>query len=758
MQIPSRSIGYLDEVKPILDARCSVCHSCYNSPCQLKLNSYEGVDRGGSKLKVYNATRLSTMDPTRLFIDAKTTEEWRGKGFHSVTQSSSQAGTNNSLMLQILDHKRKNPEVTGDYNSEADDLTCSETAIELDGYLAKHPNRGMPFGFPPLKKDEFEIIAGWLAQGAQGPTLEQQKALTTPLAADSEEIHKWETFLNTQNPKYGMTARYLYEHLFLAHIKFGTDTNEYYELLRSRTPPGSPIDMIDTVRPYDDPGTDTFYYRFRKIHSTIVHKTHMVFDFDDAKMARIKELFLEPEWLHKPHMVGYDPVVSANPFTSFEQIPPRSRYQFLLDNAHYIIMTFIRGPVCRGQVALNVINDHFWILFQDPDHDLSLRYPAFLKLQQNNLIMPIERGSKFPVTGLIGNKYDKALNDYYRERQEFYMSHHFGGQGYDSIWKGNFPDDAPVLTVYRHFNSASVHKGVLGSLPRTMWVIDYPLLERIYYSLVAGYDVYGTLGHQLAIRLYMDGLREEGESYFLGFMPESERRGMMESWYLGVAPEKVPYYDAGMPTGISFSTDSPQREFIEHVVNTHLKPETGIQFDTISYLPDGQYPTLPEKYETDDDYQQAFRSISQPGNKFVALVNDYNANVMYIRIRRDDDTDSVLSLIINRWHDNVAYLFREKDTLNPEKDKADILEGFHGSYPNYFIDIHEKDLPDFFYLMTHLDQYSVSEAKDRFNKYGINRSDPNFWEHYDWFQSRFHADEPVQAGLFDLNRYYFKAF
>jgi len=92
------------------------------------------------------------------------------------------------------------------------------------------------------------------------------------------------------------------------------------------------------------------YYRFRKIHSTIVHKTHMVFDLDDTKMRRFKELFIQPEWLQTPHTVGYDAKLSANPFIAFEQIPPRSRYQFLLDNAHYIIMTFIHGPVCRGQL------------------------------------------------------------------------------------------------------------------------------------------------------------------------------------------------------------------------------------------------------------------------------------------------------------------------------------------------------------------------------------------------------------------------
>ncbi len=758
IQIPTRPVNYLREIKPILDKRCAVCHSCYNSPCQLKLNSFEGVDRGGSKKAVYNATRLTTMDPTRLFIDAQTTKEWRKKNFHTVTESTAEAGFNNSLMLQILNHKMKNPESKGEYHSEAEDLTCSESSIELDGYLSKHPNRGMPFGFPPLQKEEFELIAGWLAQGAKGPTAQEQKALTTPKAVDAAQIVKWETFLNTKDPKHAMTARYLYEHLFLAHIKFGTDSNEYYELLRSTTPPGSPVELINTVRPYDDPGTETFYYRFRKIHSTIVHKTHMVFDFDDTQLARFKELFIKPKWLETPHLMGYDPIESANPFGIYQQIPPRSRYQFLLDNSHYILMTFIRGPVCRGQVALNVIHDHFWVMFQDPDHDLSVQYPGFLKLEKDNLIMPIEKGSKFPVWDLVGNKYHKALRRYYNDRQKFYMSHNFNGQGYDAIWKGNRASDSPLLTVYRHFDSASVHKGVLGDLPRTMWVMDYPQLERIYYALVAGFDVYGTLGHQLAVRLYMDGLRIEGESYFLGFMPEKQRRPMMESWYKGVKPKKVSYYDAGIPAKIKFKTDNPKQEFIEELVNNRILPETGIAFDKVNYLPTGtKYPPLPDKYETMADYLQAFQSVSKPGTEFFSLVNDFNANVVYIRIRKNDGTDVVVSMVINRWHDNVTFMFDEQKALDPSKDNADFIEGFVGSYPNYFIDIRQDDLPEFFDLLQNLGKMDKVVARKRFDKYGINRANKNFWKEYDWFQERFKQEQPVQSGLFDLNRYYYEA-
>jgi len=53
-------------------------------PCQLKLTSPEGIHRGANKKKVYNASRLTADEPTRLFIDALTTQEWRQKGFETV--------------------------------------------------------------------------------------------------------------------------------------------------------------------------------------------------------------------------------------------------------------------------------------------------------------------------------------------------------------------------------------------------------------------------------------------------------------------------------------------------------------------------------------------------------------------------------------------------------------------------------------------------------------------------------------------------
>jgi len=300
---------------------------------------------------------LNAVDPTRLFIDVQTTQQWREKGFFTLTQSQESNITHNdSIMMHLLYDKKMHPEIIGDYDPEHDKLRCPRNKEELAEYLNDKPNHGMPYGFPALQADEYITVSQWLTQGAKG---------------------------------------------------------EYYQLIRSYTPSPQEPKVIPTLRPFDDPKVENFYYRFVKIHSTIVHKTHMVFRFDDDVLARFNELFIKPQWREKPHCISYDVKISANPFVAFKQIPARSRYQFLLDNSHYIIMTFIQGPVCRGQMALNVIHDHFWVMFQDPDYDLAVTHPEFIDKEVYNLSLPIEK---------VDNALLKSFSDEYRERYEHYYT------------------------------------------------------------------------------------------------------------------------------------------------------------------------------------------------------------------------------------------------------------------------------------------------------------------------------------------------
>ncbi|MFT7005123.1 MAG: hypothetical protein ACJAWW_002492 [Sulfurimonas sp.] len=753
----TKKMDYIADVKPILDKRCVVCHSCYNSPCQLKLSSFEGADRGTSKEEVYIGERLTAQDPSRLFTDAKNTKEWRKKGFSSVLDSNSKVGSNNSLMLLLLDHKMKNPKSEGSYFSESDDLTCSKDTDELAEFLDENPSQGMPFGLPSLTQDEFRIIKGWLAQGANASSKDQDKLAKTPSFKVQKIIDEFETFLNNQEAKHVMSARYIYEHLFLAHLSFKSSPKEFFELVRSKTQSPLPIEIIPTLRPYDNPKVDNFYYRFRKVHSSIVYKTHMVYDLDDKKLQRYNELFIKPKWNKKPFVVGYETDYNNEPFKVFAQIPASARYKFLLDNSEYVIRTFIRGPVCKGQIALNVIRDNFWVMFMNPKYDLSLIKNGFLEQEYKNLKMPIEDGSNVKLLNTFSDKYINAAIKYNQNRQNAYDSFYKDGLDIESIWKGENPQSSPFLTIYRHFNSASVYKGALGGLPKTAWVIDYPLFERIYYALVAGFDIYGNIGHQISTRRYMNRLRVEGESNFLNLLPREDREKVFATWYLEADNEEI-HFMSKKTSSIHYKNIDSKRELLEKVVNHHLLKSCNITFDKLNYLYSNErVPKLPISYKNNDDYVQAFKSLVQKGLPFIQVVNGQQSNLAFIRIKNiPNKNDKVISAVINRWHDNVSFMFDEDDSLDSSKDEFDFIEGFIGSYPNLFLVVDYNDLPDFFDMLHNYD--GSDKYINKFLKYGVNRGDDNFWETYDWFQERFYKDNPHESGIFDLNRYYHKVF
>jgi hypothetical protein len=413
--------------------------------------------------------------------------------------------------------------------------------------------------------------------------------------------------------------------------------------------------------------------------------------------------------------------------------------------------------VCKGQIALNVINDHFWAIFLDPDADATVQSPNFLVEQADDLRLPTEAGSDKGLLGIFSNRYRERYARFYYAKTGLYDETDPEGLGIEAIWKGEQASDAPILTIYRHFDSASVHKGVLGGLPRTVWVIDYSQLERIYYALVAGFDVFGNVSHQVNVRRYMDYLRIEGELNFLGFMPPDLRVPMLKSWYLGDrAIENVDHgaVHSDRPTKVKFETDDPKREFVERLVDSHFLPATGIAFDNINYSRDGSIVPMPTRFETREDIRNGFRALTAPGTGFIRHVNGNQANTIFVRVREYEGADHFFTIVVNRWHDNVNSMFKEADTLDPSKDTMDFIFGSVGSYPNYFMDVPGDDVSGLFDVLKNFDGSPGYRAKLR--KYGVDRSDEDFWEVYDIFQRQLDTSDPLHAGLYDLNRYYSK--
>ncbi|WP_418179384.1 fatty acid cis/trans isomerase [Aliarcobacter lanthieri] len=735
-----KDISFEKDIKPILDSRCVSCHSCYNSPCQLNLGSFDGLDRGSSKDSVY-ATRLSAANPTRLFVDALNTNDWRKKGFSSMTDKMEES--NASIMMQYLFEKDRNPVNIGEYSPETDKLSCVKNKEELEDFLDDNPHKAMPYGFPALSKDEYNLLMTWLDNGAIDDT---KKSFSTDF--EKQQIKKFEDFLNKNEIKHKVTARYIYEHLFLSHIYFDENSENFFELIRSSTPTGQKPNIIATRFPYDEI-KEPFYYRLQKVEGTIVHKTHMVYKIDDDKLKFYNDIFIKPLWMKEPYMPSYDTKLAPNALEVFEQIPANSRYKFLLEDIYFFVNTFIKGPVCKGQIALNVIQDHFWVMFLDPKYDLSVIDRNFLKNNFEYLKVPNQLGEDPSLYQTFKNLgHEKETKKYQEDRANIYQKYYPEGMKLEYIRKSEKNDS--ILTIYRHFDSASLHYGALGGVPKTLWVIDFPLLERIYYSLVAGFDVFGNTAHQLLVRTHMDRLRVEGESNFLEFLPKKSRIDYFNSWYIGwLAQYLTIYKPSNNETGIKYYSNDYKYEFTNMVLDY-----TNTKRDKINFIEKWYTPTpIEDSYSTKEDIEKALKSLAMPSSVAITkYFTDRDANVILIRIILDNGENLIYSMVINRWHDNVALMFDEESRLNPAKDDIDFVEGFVSSYPSIFVVLKQEDLKDFFDLIKNYD--NKIEQKKEIKDYAINRANPDFWKHFDWFSNEFKKSNPLEYGLFDLNRYY----
>lgn len=746
----SEPITYLEHVRPVLENRCVVCHGCYDAPCQLQLSSYEGLDRGATKQAVYQSSRITTAPLTRLFIDAHGSNEWRERGFSSVLAESGSAGYG-SLLLNMLALGRAQPVVPDarlddsfplDINRE---LSCP-TPTEFEAYAQKNPPGGMPYGMAPLTDQEIGMLAAWVQQGVPPPPA------SPPLAkAAIQQVERWEAFLNGSSLKERITSRYLYEHWIFAHLYFDDlPSGPFFRIVRSSTAPGTPAEEIAKRRPYDDPGVENFWYRLLPIESTIIHKTHIVYPLGEARMRRLSELFLESPW-EPTKLPEYDASEGSNPFATFAEIPARSRYQYMLDDAQYFVMTFIRGPVCHGQVAVSVIEDHFFIAFLDPDSDMSVIDGDFFAQTTELLSLPGENEGDFSIGGLW-LKYNLAQRRYLDIREKFYDKHDPDGLGptLDSIWGGDRENRNAMLTVFRHFDNATVVKGFVGEIPTTAWVLDYPLFERIYYDLVANFDVFGNVGHQVSTRLYMDHLRMQAENLFLAFVPVYRREDIRASWYVGAERDRSYQVNSlrsnHHATQIRFKTPDVKTELIEMILERN--PAVSGPPDLLNRCVDPPCDFV-DASSVERIADRALQRISGATGAWVVELPETS----YLRVRSGNnaETDASYTLVHNRAHTNVAAMFGEDKRLIPEEDTLTVVRGYLGSYPNFLFEAEAADIRDFTRALTSVK--NETDFEKFVERWGIRRTSPRFWNAVDWIHQDARRRNPIEAGLFDFGRY-----
>ncbi|MBX8581647.1 fatty acid cis/trans isomerase, partial [Pseudomonas cichorii] len=715
---PVPNISYVRDIQPILTQKCVACHACNDAPCQLNLGSGEGMSRGANKTPVYQGERSAAMTPTRLFYDASGTDAWRSKDFYSVLDAQ---GSQASLMARMLELGHSAPLPP---NSKIpDDIVLGlnrENLCPLPGefpaYAKAHPTGGMPLAVAGLSDAEYQTLQRWLAAGAP---VEQQPIM--PNVAEAAQIAEWEALLNRPGSREALVGRWLYEHLFLAHVYFeGGDTGHFFQWVRSRTPSGKPVDLIATRRPNDDPGND-FYYRLIPVQGVIVHKTHITYPMSPQKLKRVKDLFYGSNWSVNA-MPGYGPGHRANPFLTFEAIPAQARYQFMLDNAEYFVRTFIRGPVCRGQIATDVIRDHFWVLFQEPGHDRYITDAQYRGQATPLLAMPGQNDQVGSILSLWLSYRDRR-NAYEDLRRDSYAS--MTPPSWSTLWAGN---DNSLLTVFRHFDSASVTKGLIGDVPHSLWLFDYPLLERTYYQLAVNFDVYGNISHQAQTRLYFDLIRNGAEINFLRLMPADKREKMLGDLYQDSGKFKMwldyQRIDDDTASGLKLDGHHPRQDFARQLIQ---------RSGTLNAAPDpinrcqGAYCS---RSGISPVFAQAEQSLSRLVSRPAAglKVIDQLPEATMLRVEDASGKRMMYSMLRNRAHSNVAFLLGESYRYQPGLDTLTIYPGVLSSYPNFMFNIPAGEVPVFVDAMQQVkDQAGFEKIVER---WGVRRTHPLFWTYF----------------------------
>lgn len=736
---------YTNKVQSIFNNRCIACHSCLESPCQLNLQSYEGVLRGGIKnYPVYDGTRLKSVSPTRMFEDAPTTEEWRKRGFHDIIGNSEFSILKSSLDLGLIRNSKPALPV-----SESQFCSQSKNEFLIAAATDYHLRLAMPYGFPGLDKNEIQTIKDWIATGAIGP--KQQRHWIPEFYKD--QIEAWENFLNTDDLKHRITARYLYEHLFLAHLYFSPLENlkepQFFKLIRSKNKCDQEVSKIVTRTPNADPGVKKWYYCFEIDKSSPAFKNHIPYELSSEKLSWVNKIFIDSNWtpLSFP---SFDPRYASNPFLTFKDIPVKSRYEFLLNDSQYHIMTFIKGPVCNGTMAVNSIQEQFYVFFMNPNSDLMSMDPVYSSQLNSELDLPGFLGADVEPSKLF-KSYEELLqkrNKYRLAKGKYLEKYKPMGLDLSDLWDGNKKNPNAVLTVLRHDDNAKVVKGAFGDLSKTAFVLDYSLFERLVYNLVVNFDVYGNVGHQTLTRLYMDLIRMEAENNFLDFLPPSQRIKLKNDWYRGAftkaqlqflkemdfpnIPEKIKYTSA----------ISSQQELVQKILFNHLDHDVRGPDDFINWK---KIKNTSQQFLSEEEKLLSTLATT------TGLFNRYFPELSYLIITEEQKPQLGYSIVRNREHENISWVLGEAFRSSPEEDRLLIGRGYYGSYPHLFWVVEKNKIQNFVFEAKKI--RNQIEYNEFYRKYSLDRMNSQFWKIYDFINWDLKNIDPIEFGYVDLSRY-----
>ena len=145
--------------------------------------------------------------------------------------------------------------------------------------------------------------------------------------------------------------------------------------------------------------------------------------------------------------------------------------------------------------------------------------------------------------------------------------------------------------------------------------------------------------------------------------------------------------------------------------------------------------------------ERALQPLASVHGAWVATLPE----VALLRVRGAAGDDAVYTLVHNRAHTNVAFMFDEAQRLEPADDTLTVARGYLGSYPNFVFDIEASEIEAFAEALAAV--RTPAHFTVVVERWGVRRTSPRFWATSDWLQDDFRRREPTTAGVLDLDRY-----
>ena len=228
----------------------------------------------------------------------------------------------------------------------------------------------------------------------------------------------------------------------------------------------------------------------------------------------------------------------------------------------------------------------------------------------------------------------------------------------------------------------------------------------------------------------------EGEFNFLAFLPQKYRIELANYWYRDTSDEVKEFLISHgeqliRDPNIRYHSDHPKDELFE-LIKQYLNP------------------ALSHKYSLAQHTQPELLAQLTPINQVTGKAANLMPEQSLLLVEHYLGEPKVFTIVRNSAHSNINGLLTEEDNRLIEEDYLTLVPGILGSYPGAMYRVSAFRLPQLVSELAALDD--ESDYQRFMDRYGVRRTDPRFWQHSDEIHTLFFKQQPLNAGILDLNR------